>query len=126
MEQEVYSHTGAESAGGKRYQVHVCTNRRAPNIPKPSCHAKGAEAVYAQFKLELERTGCMTADLFESGCLGSCELGCTVLVYPEDAFYCKVTAADVTEIVESHLLGGKVVRRLLSPRQRLLFDAQRP
>jgi len=50
-----------------------------------------------------------------AGCLDQCEHGVTVVVYPEAVWYGFVTAADVSEIVESHLLGGKPVERLRLP-----------
>ena len=49
----------------------------------------------------------------ETGCHGLCEMGPLVIVYPEGVFYCRVEPSDVKEIVESHLLKGRVVERLL-------------
>ncbi len=48
-----------------------------------------------------------------SGCHGFCEKGPLVVVYPEDVFYCEVTAADVPELVEEYLIKGNLVERLL-------------
>ena len=50
-----------------------------------------------------------------SGCIGPCELGANVLVYPEGVLYRGVTPADVDEIFTSHLEGGTPVSRLLAP-----------
>lgn len=50
-----------------------------------------------------------------TGCLGPCDLGPTVLVYPEGVMYGKVTTGDVAEIIEGHLLGGRPVERLKVP-----------
>jgi (2Fe-2S) ferredoxin len=47
-----------------------------------------------------------------SGCLDQCDLGVTVVVYPDDVWYGGVTVADVPEIVDRHVLGGEVVQRL--------------
>jgi NADH:ubiquinone oxidoreductase subunit F (NADH-binding)/(2Fe-2S) ferredoxin len=49
----------------------------------------------------------------ETGCFGLCEQGPTVVVYPEGVVYCRVGVGDIAEIVESHLLKGRVVERLL-------------
>ena len=49
----------------------------------------------------------------KTGCFGLCELGPIMIVYPEGTFYSRVTEADVTEIVEEHLLKGRVVERLV-------------
>ena len=47
-----------------------------------------------------------------AGCLDQCEHGPTVVVYPDGVWYGFVTAADVDEIVESHIIGGQPVERL--------------
>jgi len=47
------------------------------------------------------------------GCFGYCSMGPFVRIYPEMTIYCKVTPADVDEIVEKDLVGGEVVERLL-------------
>ena len=49
----------------------------------------------------------------KTGCFGLCALGPIMIVYPEGAFYSKVTVDDVEEIVEEHLLKGRIVKRLL-------------
>lgn len=48
-----------------------------------------------------------------AGCLGVCDFGPTVAVYPEGVFYVDVKLGDVEEIVQSHLMNNKVVERLL-------------
>jgi (2Fe-2S) ferredoxin len=48
-----------------------------------------------------------------SGCLGPCFDGPTVVVYPEGVWYAGVKVEDVPEIVQSHMVGGKPVERLL-------------
>jgi (2Fe-2S) ferredoxin len=98
--------------------VFICTNRRDPSNPKGSCAAKGSEAIREQFKKEIYERGLkgrMRANA--AGCLDQCENGCTVVVYPEQVWYGHVTVADVNEIIEEHLLGGRIVERLLMPNQ---------
>jgi NADP-reducing hydrogenase subunit HndC len=51
--------------------------------------------------------------LVETGCMGPCELGPVLLVYPDGAFYIHVTPEDAVEIVEEHFLKGRPVQRLL-------------
>lgn len=48
-----------------------------------------------------------------TGCFGLCAAGPVVIVYPEGAFYCHVQVEDVKEIVEEHLIKGRIVQRLL-------------
>ncbi len=47
------------------------------------------------------------------GCIGSCDLGPLVLIYPEGVLYQKLTPQDAEEIVSEHLLKGRIVERLL-------------
>ena len=49
----------------------------------------------------------------KSGCLGICDFGPTIVIYPEGAFYVGVKKEDVTEIVQSHIINKKPVERLL-------------
>ena len=49
----------------------------------------------------------------QTGCFGLCALGPVVIVYPDGTFYSRVTAEDVKEIVEEHLLKGRIVDRLV-------------
>jgi NADP-reducing hydrogenase subunit HndC len=51
--------------------------------------------------------------VIETGCIGTCDLGPVLVVYPEGIFYRNVTAADAREIAHEHLLKGRPVQRLL-------------
>ena len=51
--------------------------------------------------------------VIKTGCFGLCALGPIMVVYPEGAFYSRVKVEDVKEIVEEHLLKGRIVKRLL-------------
>ncbi len=48
----------------------------------------------------------------KSGCLDRCEEGPVMVIYPEGVWYTFVDQLDVDEIIDSHLVGGKVVERL--------------
>jgi len=52
----------------------------------------------------------------ETGCIGTCDLGPVILIYPEGVFYKKVAPEDVPEIIEEHLIKGRYVSRLLYQR----------
>ena len=93
--------------------IFICTNRRDPGNPKGSCADKGSEAVRDEFKRLLHDHGLkgrMRANA--AGCLDQCARGAAVVVYPEQVWYGGVTAGDVEEIVERHLIGGVPVERL--------------
>ncbi len=98
-----------------RFEKHIfiCTNERPPEDPKGCCAAKNAREIAACFKQELHRRGLKgKIRANKAGCLDLCELGPTVVVYPEGIWYKQVTIADVPEIIESHLLGNRPVERL--------------
>jgi (2Fe-2S) ferredoxin len=100
------------------YQRHlfVCTNRRPDGHPKGSCAEKGSEQLRERFKQALANRGLakqMRANA--AGCLDQCEHGCSVVVYPEGVWYGRVQLSDVDEIVEEHLVHGRIVERLLMP-----------
>ena len=78
------------------------------------CTSSGSEMVIAAFENELAANN-LTEEvkIVKTGCFGLCANGPVVIVYPEGAFYSRVTAEDVTEIVSEHLLKGRLVTRLL-------------
>jgi (2Fe-2S) ferredoxin len=53
--------------------------------------------------------------LTNTGCMGPCMMGPSVLVYPEGVMYGRVTKADVKTIIDEHLLGGTPVAALQVP-----------
>lgn len=96
--------------------VFVCNGK--------SCSKVGAADVKEAFVRELESRGLRYGKeskgrnpegpilLTDCGSVGFCSIGTAVIVYPENVWYAQVRAADVPEIVERHLIGGEVVKRL--------------
>jgi NADH-quinone oxidoreductase subunit F len=79
------------------------------------CIASGALAVSAAFVQEIENKGLAgEVEVIETGCLGPCAVGPVALVYPDGVFYQGIKLDDVAEIVEEHLLKGRIVPRLVS------------
>lgn len=96
--------------------IFVCTNERPPGHPKGCCATKGSAQLVAALKEELaNRRLLATVRAQKAGCLDACEQGPSIVVYPEGVWYAKVTPADVPEIVESHIVGGRPVERLKRP-----------
>ncbi len=78
------------------------------------CVALGALNVREAFKAELEKQGLKgNVEIRETGCLGFCEKGPRVTIYPEEICYVKVRPEDASEIVAQTLIRKKVVDRLL-------------
>ena len=103
--------------------VFVCTNERAPDHPRGSCKLKGSVEVRDTLKAELKARGlAKVVRANNAGCLDQCEHGITVVVYPEQVWYGHVTAADIPEIIERHIMKGEIVERLLLPDQPHLGD----
>ena len=97
------------------YQHHIffCLNQRSNG--EACCAEQGAQAAYDRCKQQVKRQGLAGPGgvrVNKAGCLDRCAGGPVAVVYPEAVWYTFVDASDVDEIVESHLVGGKVVERL--------------
>ncbi len=78
------------------------------------CTSSGSNKIIDAFEASLKEHGIQDEiKVVRTGCFGLCALGPIVIVYPEGAFYSLVEEKDVPEIVEEHLLKGRIVKRLL-------------
>ena len=78
------------------------------------CTSSGSPALRAKLAEELEAKGLSEEiKIVQTGCFGLCALGPIMIVYPEGTFYSRVTVDDIPEIVEEHLLKGRIVERLV-------------
>jgi (2Fe-2S) ferredoxin len=93
--------------------VFVCSQSRPEGHPRSSCAQKGGSEVLQTFWQVLQqRNAYDRIAITYSGCLGPCDQGANVLVYPEGILYGKVTKEDVAEIFDSHLVNDIPVERL--------------
>lgn len=93
--------------------IFVCTNQRSGHERLSCGEAHGLELV-AEFKKHLKDLKInLKTRANKSGCLGICDFGPTVVIYPEGTFYVGVKKADVKEIIESHVINKIPVARLL-------------
>ena len=89
-----------------RYHVLVCGGT--------GCTSSGSQRIREKLAEELAKQGIENdVNVIKTGCFGLCALGPIMIVYPEGAFYSMVKEEDIPEIVEEHLVNGKVVTRLL-------------
>lgn len=79
------------------------------------CTSSNSDAIKKEFEVQLNKNKLdKEIKLVTTGCFGLCSEGPVVVVYPEGAMYTMVRPEDVKEIVEEHLLKGRVVKRLLA------------
>ncbi|MBW1962357.1 MAG: NADH-quinone oxidoreductase subunit NuoF [Deltaproteobacteria bacterium] len=78
------------------------------------CHATGSIAVKEALKEEIQKRNLEDKyKVVETGCNGFCALGPILTIYPEGAFYQKLSAEDVPELVEEHLIKGNYFKKRL-------------
>lgn len=78
------------------------------------CTSSNSAAIIEALEKEIEAKGLSDEiKVIRTGCFGLCALGPIMIVYPEGCFYSQVQVEDVPEIVEEHLLKGRMVKRLL-------------
>lgn len=78
------------------------------------CHSSKADEIEELIYRRVKEKGIDgEIQVIFTGCFGLCESGPNIVVYPEGAFYSFVTMDDVEEIVDEHLLNGRIVKRLL-------------
>ena len=104
----------------KRIELDLRKNTEADTREKHIlvCHGTGCTSskspqILENFKKLIEEKGLTNVRVIKTGCFGLCAKGPIVIIRPEDTFYAMVTPNDCKEIIESHIMGGKVVERLL-------------
>jgi (2Fe-2S) ferredoxin/predicted O-methyltransferase YrrM len=93
-----------------RFHLFVCTQQKPEGVP--SCAASGSFAVLEALDRETQGLS-HDAQLTTCGCMGLCDEGPVMVVYPAGVWYRRVQPADVSEIVDTHLRGGKPIDRLV-------------
>ena len=93
--------------------IFICTNQRAIDAPRKSCGETHGMSIVDAFKNKLKDLNLpIKLRAQKSGCLDICDFGQTVVIYPEGVFYVGVELNDVDEIINEHIVGGRVVERL--------------
>ncbi|WP_031516079.1 NuoF family protein [Desulfofalx alkaliphila] len=88
-----------------KYHVLVCGGT--------GCHSTGCQAVAEELEKAIADSGLKNSvKLLQTGCMGACQLGPVVMVYPGAYHYCSVQPGDIADIVNDHLKNDKIVERL--------------
>jgi (2Fe-2S) ferredoxin len=99
-----------------RHHVFFCTNRREDG--SQCCAQCGAQDMRDRLKRrckELGIAGRGGVRVNNAGCLDRCSEGPVVVIYPEAVWYTYVDSEDLEEILQKHLIGGRIVERLRLP-----------
>ncbi len=94
-----------------RIHLFVCTQQKPEGVA--SCPASGSFALLSALDREIQARGLShDVQLTTCGCMGLCDEGPVMVVYPAGVWYRRVQASDVSELVGTHLSNGKPVARL--------------
>ena len=109
-----------EIRNSKRAELDLRVNTSADTREKHIliCHGTGctsskSPAIMEKFIEILKEKNVDNVRVVKTGCFGLCSKGPIVIIRPEDTFYSMVTVDDVEEIVNSHIINGEIVQRLL-------------
>ena len=88
------------------HHIFICCNQRSPGHTRGCCDPSGAEQLRNAFKTEVKRRGLNPlVRANKAGCLEQCELGPTVVIYPQGIWYGRVQLEDVRDGEETRPLG---------------------
>lgn len=104
----------------KRRELDLRVNTNADTREKHIliCHGTGCTSskspkILENFRKILEEKNIQNVRVIMTGCFGLCAKGPIVIIRPEDTFYSNVTPEDCEEIINTHIIEGKTVDRLL-------------
>lgn len=95
-----------------RHHVFSCVQQRPPGHPRASCGARGAAPLWERLGKLLAAEQIADVGMAATGCLGFCQAGPLMVVYPAGVWYRPEQPEDIDEIVRSHLIDGQLVERL--------------
>ena len=98
-----------------KHHIFFCLNERTNGENCCAQHNAFELFTYAKSRIkELGLAGSGKIRVNKAGCLDACNLGPVMVIYPEGTWYTFIDADDIEEIIQSHLIKGKPVERLLA------------
>ena len=96
-----------------RHHVFFCCNQREPGEACCNNHGSAKMREYAKDRVKkLGLAGKGNVRINQAGCLDRCDEGPVLVIYPEETWYTYVDREDIDEIIDQHLVNGRVVERL--------------
>jgi (2Fe-2S) ferredoxin len=99
-----------------RHHVFFCVNEREKGHRRGCCKEKGSLELREYMKAKAKKMKLKRIRINASGCLDRCELGPSVVIYPEGIWYTCKTTDDVDRILEDHIRDGGRANHLLMPK----------
>lgn len=98
-----------------KHHLFFCLNERSNGENCCAQHNAFELFTYAKNRIkELGLSGAGKIRVNKAGCLDACNLGPVMVIYPEGIWYTFIDTHDIEEIIQSHLIKGKSVERLLA------------
>ncbi len=94
------------------YHVFCCSQQRPPAHPRGSCASRHGGPLWEKLSSQIEGRQLTGVSVVRTGCLGFCNAGPLMVVYPQGVWYRPTCAEDVDEIVQTHFVEGRIVERL--------------
>lgn len=96
-----------------QHHVFFCLNQREQD--EPCCNSRGASELFEYAKeriktLKLSSSGKVRIN--KAGCLGRCGKAPVLVIYPEGLWYTYTSQDDIDQIIDDHIVGGRIVERL--------------
>ena len=95
------------------YHIFCCVNERPDSAVRECCRKKNSLIIRNHMKKKISELGLKRIRVNQSGCLDKCEFGPIMVIYPQGVWYSFKSIQDVDEIINTHLLKGKIVKRLI-------------
>lgn len=97
--------------------IFACATQRPPMHPRGSCGANGAQPLWDHMGQRLESLGLTgpggTVGFTIAGCMGFCQAGPLMVIYPEGVWYRPQSTEDIDTIIDTHVQGDRLAEELV-------------